>query len=236
METSLHRDLKALYAPGRSRLEVPLDDYRIDVVTSRGRLVEIQHGSLAAIRDKIRKLVDKHSVLVVKPIVARKILVKQDAKGGKVIERRLSPKRGSILNLFDELVYFTRVFPHRRLTLEVPLVEIEEWRYPGHGRRRRRRENDFQVEDQRLVSVQEVHRLHTARDLARLVSNRLVACPLPKTFHTGHLADSLEVRRWIAQRIAYCLRKIGSIKQVGKTGNSYLYEFVGRRRVSAHPN
>ena len=236
METSLHRDLKDLYATGHARVEVPLDDYRIDVVTARGRLVEIQHGSLASIRDKIRELVDSHSVLVVKPIIARKVLVKQDAKGGRVIGRRLSPKRGSILNLFDELVYFTRVFPHKRLTLEVPLVEIEEWRYPGHGRRRRRRENDFQVEDQRLVCVREVHRLRTAGDLAGLVWDRMAACPLPCPFHTGDLAESLEVRRWIAQRIAYCLHKIGSIRQVGKSGNSCLYEFATGRRLAVNPN
>ncbi len=234
METSLHRDLKALYATSRARIEVPIDDYRIDVVTAQGRLVEIQHGSLASICDKIGKLVDNHNVLVVKPIVARKILVKQDAKGGQVIGRRLSPKRGSILNLFDELVYFTRVFPHKRLTLEVPLVEIEEWRYPGHGRRRRRRENDFQVEDQRLICVREVHRLRTPRDLAALVCDRLNSCPLPRPFHTGELAESLEVRRWIAQRIAYCLRKIGSIRQVGKSGNSCLYEFATGRRLAVN--
>ena len=236
METSLHRDLKALYATGQSRQEVPLNDYRIDVVTARGRLVEIQHGSLAAIRDKVRKLVAEHRVLVIKPIVARKVLIKQDARGGEVIGRRLSPKRGSILNLFDELVYFTRVFPHRRLTLEVPLVEIEEWRYPGHGRRRRRRENDFQVEDQRLVGIEEVHRLRSARDISRLVADHLVLGPLPRPFHSGHLADSLQVRRWIAQRIVYCLRKIGSIREVGKTGNSRLYEFVGRCGLAIHSN
>ena len=44
--------------------------------------------------------------------------------------------RGTFVDLFDELVHFTRVFPHPRLALEVVLVEIEEWRYPGHGRRR----------------------------------------------------------------------------------------------------
>lgn len=236
METSLHRELKDLYATGRSKLEVPFGDYRIDVVTGRGRLVEIQHGSLSSIRDKIGKLVDDHSVLVVKPIVARKVLVKQDAKGGEVISRRLSPKRGSILNLFDEMVYFTRVFPHKRLTLEVPLVEIEEWRYPGHGRRRRRRENDFQVEDQRLVCVRETHRLRTARDLAGLVCDRLNSGPLPQPFHTGHLAESLQVRRWIAQRIAYCLRKMGAVRQVGKSGNSCLYEFATRRRLAVNSN
>ena len=29
-----------------------------------------------------------------------------------------------MLSLFDELVYFTRVFPHENLTLETPLVEV----------------------------------------------------------------------------------------------------------------
>jgi hypothetical protein len=197
-----------------------LGKYRIDVVCG-GRLVEIQHGSLAAIRDKVRALLGENRVTVVKPIVVRKLLVKRDAEGGPVRTRRLSPKRGRVLDLFDELVYFTRVFPHRRLTLEVPLVDIEEWRYPGHGRRRRWRERDHQVEDQKLVAVREVHRLRTARDLARLVP-----CKLPRRFHTGHLAEGLAVERWVAQRIAYCFRKMGAVRNVGKEGNALLYELA----------
>jgi hypothetical protein len=179
METSLHRDLKTLYAAPDARFEVSLGDYRIDVV-SGDRLVEIQHGSLAAIRDKVRKLVDRHDVVVVKPIVSSKLLVRRAKKGGRVVARRMSPKRGRLLDLFDEMVYFTRVFPHRRLTLEVPLVDIEEWRYPGHGRRRRWRENDYQVEDQKLVAVHEVHRLQTAEDLGRLI-----CCPLAGSLPHG---------------------------------------------------
>jgi hypothetical protein len=220
VETSLHQALKARYAGPDAQFEVTLGSYRIDVV-SGGRLVEIQHGSLAAIRDKVRSLLEQHRVLVVKPIVARKLLVKQTAKGGRVKARRMSPKRGQMLDLFDELVYFTRVFPHRRLTLEVPLVDIEEWRYPGHGRRRRWRASDHQVEDQRLVAVREVCRLQTAVDVAGLVS-----CPLPRPFHTGHLAGSLGVERWLAQRIAYCLRKVGACKEVGRKREGRLYDFV----------
>ncbi len=224
METSLHKQLKELYAGPRAKFEVPVGPYRIDVV-NRGRLVEIQHGSLSAIRDKVRRLLDDdHLVTVVKPIVARKCLVKQAEKGGDVLQRRYSPKRGRLLDLFDELVHFTRVFPHRRLLLEVPLVEIEEWRYPGHGRRRRWRENDHVVEDQRLVEVRDTWRFRTGRDLARLVDG-----PLPGTFHTGHLAETLGVPRWIAQRMAYCLRHAKSIRQVGKQGNAALYRFCGRR-------
>lgn len=227
METSLHRDLKTLYAAPEAQFEVALGNYRIDVV-SDDRLVEIQHGSLSAIRDKVRKLVERHDVLVVKPIVSRKLLVRLARKGGRVVGRRMSPKRGRLLDLFDEMVFFTRVFPHRRLTLEVPLVDIEEWRYPGHGRRRRWRKDDYQVEDQKLLAVHEVHRLETAEDLGRLIS-----CPLPDVFHTAHLAESLGVQRWVAQRIAYCLRKMGALEQTGKSGNALLYQFASGDRISS---
>ena len=227
METSLHRELKLLYAGRQAQFEVPLAGYRVDAVAG-GRLIEIQHGSLAAIRDKIRTLLDQHRVTVVKPIVVNKMLIKQSAKSGEVLARRLSPKRGTLLDLFDELVHFTRVFPHRRLTLEVLLVDIEEWRYPGHGRRRRWRANDHQVEDQKLTAIHEKHRLRTAADLAELVR-----CPLPQPFHTAHLAESLKVRRWIAQRIVYCFHQMGALRQVGKQGNTRLYEWIKRRRTAA---
>jgi len=225
-ETSLHRDLKAFYCGEGSRQEVLVDGYRVDVVSGR-QLVEVQFGSLAAIRNKVQKLLEKHRVLVVKPIVARKLLVKRAAKGGPVIEQRLSPKRGRVLDLFNDLVYFTRVFPHRRLTLDVVLVEIEEWRYPGHGRRRRWRRDDNQVEDQRLVAVQATRRLRTAADLASLIP-----CPLPAPFHTGDLAQALGVDLWFAQRIAYCLRTTQAAREVGKQGNTRLYEFCKAGRAA----
>ncbi|MBN2473715.1 MAG: hypothetical protein JXB62_03855 [Pirellulales bacterium] len=223
METSLHRELKSLYAGRHAQFEVPLDKYRVDVV-SDGRLIEVQHGSLAAIRDKVRRLLQRHRVTVVKPIVIRKTLVKQTAKGGSVTGRRLSPKRGRLLDLFDDLVHFTRVFPHQRLILEVPLVDIEEWRYPGHGRRRRWRAGDHQIEDQKLVAIRQTHRLCTGSDLAGLIS-----WPRCRPFHTGHLAETLEVERWIAQRIAYCFRQIGALRPVGKDGNAWLYSLTAHQ-------
>ena len=225
METSLHRELKTRYARPGARLEVTLGSYRIDVVCG-DELIEIQHGSLAAIRDKVRDLLQDHRVTVVKPIVVRKRLIKLKKKNGQQIDSRLSPKRGKLLDLFDELVYFTQVFPHKRLTLEVVLVDIEEWRYPGHGRRRRRRDGDFQVQDQKLLAVHETHRFRSAADLARLLPEGL-----PEEFHTGHVAEGLNVDRWIAQRMAYTLRNVGAIKQAGKAGNSLLYRLAKKRKA-----
>ncbi len=110
------------------------------------------------------------------------------------------------------------MLPHKRWQLEGLLVEVEELRYPGHGRRRRRRLRDFQVEDQRLLSVVEVHRFRTLADLRGVLPRQL-----PDTFHTGHLAECLEVTRRTAQGIAYCFREMGAIKRVGKQGNALLY-------------
>ncbi len=222
METSLHRQLKQLYAIPGSQVEQRLGRYRIDVVQP-GRLVEIQVASLTAIRDKIAVLLKKHDVLVVKPLVVRKHLVKLRRAGGKIVSRRLSPKRQTLLDLFDELVHFTRVFPHSRLTLEVPLLEIEELRYPGHGRRRRWRANDHQVEDQRLLEIVGTHAFQSAADLCQLLPTTL-PCP----FHTGHLAESLGVERWIAQRMAYCLREMGAVQSVGKLRGAWLYERLAK--------
>lgn len=225
METSLHRQLKTLYAGETAQVEVRLAGYRIDAVAG-DLLVEVQHGSLAAIRDKVRALVKDHDVLIVKPIVARKTLVRQDSAGGRVLSRRLSPKRGALIDLFDELVYFTRVFPHRRLAIEAVLVDVEEWRYPGHGRRRRWRRDDQTVEDQRLVEVGESVRLADADDLLQLLP-----APLPQRFHTGELAECMSIRRQIAQRVAYCLREIGATRIVGKQGNAQLYERIERKAL-----
>lgn len=224
METSLHRALKQHYAYDASQVEIACEGYRIDALRG-GRLIEIQHGSLAAIRDKIAALLENHRVTVVKPIVALKHLVKLDAREGNLVSRRKSPKRGQLLDVFDELVYFTRVYPHRRLILEVALVEVEELRYPGHGRRRRRRTNDFQVEDQRLLNIVDTVQFRTLADLRKLLPSKL-----PANFHTGHLAEGLEVQRHVAQKIAYCLRETGAIHPVGKQGNAVLYS---RRRKSA---
>src|SRR5262249_5758486 len=129
------------------------------------------------------------------------------------------------LDIFEELVYFTRVFPHPRLTLEVVLVEVEEYRYPGHGRRRRWRRNDQVVADQHLVSLGESVRLRRAADLIDLLPARL-----PRQFHSGELADLIGVRRHVAQRIAYCLREMKAVNLVGKQGNTLVYRTATRRK------
>ena len=74
METTLHKQLKEHYSTKRSKLEVRVDGFIIDVVDGK-RLIEIQRSGLSSIRLKIQKLLNNdHKVEVVKPLVVRKRL------------------------------------------------------------------------------------------------------------------------------------------------------------------
>jgi hypothetical protein len=216
METSLHRQLKALYCAKPSSQEVRLDGYRIDAVV-RGRLIEIQQGSLGALRDKVRKLLDNYDVTVVKPLAARKLLVRRKRAGGAVLSSRYSPRRETIADVFSDLVHFVGVFPHPRLTLEVVLTLQEEHRAPV--RKRRWRGPDFKVLDRLLVGVEERLTLKDANDLASLLP-----AGLADVFTTEEIAREGAMPRYLAQKMAYCLRKTGAIALVGKRGNALLYE------------
>jgi hypothetical protein len=163
----------------------------------------------------------------VKPLVLRKQLIRCAGKGEHVVSRRCSPKRGDLLDIFGELIYFTRVFPHRNLVLEVPLIHIEEWSYPtpSSKKRRRRPPKKYTVEDQRLVEVVDIAEFRTPQDLTKLLP-----LDLPQPFDTAQLAKAMDTKRWIAQKVTYCLRHMKAIKDVGKKGNAILYRLPSNRR------
>lgn len=215
METTLHRQLKALYCGEESQQEIRVGGYRIDAV-NEGTLVEIQQGSLAAIRDKIRDLLQNHQVLVVKPLVARKFLIRRKRRGGAIQSSRYSPLHENELHLFSDLVHFVGVFPHPWLTFEVVLTEQEEERLPATRHRRGRK--DYRVHDRSLLSIRSRVVLRTADDLLSLLP-----AGVPDPFTTEEIAREAGIPRWLAQKMAYCLRKTAAVATVGKRGNAHLY-------------
>ena len=218
METRLHQQLKERYRQPDSEVEVRLDRFRIDVVNGN-RLVEIQRSGLSTIKKKSIILLDNGFELdVVKPVVYRKRLVKLKSAKGKVIERRWSPKRGCIWDIFDELIHFTEVFPHPNLQLLIPIISIVETRYPGHGRRRRKRTGDFVVKDRAILEFHDTFNFAGIGDLQGMLPENL-----PCEFDTLDLAQSLQKPRHEAQKIAYVMKKMGAITTIGKRGRSWLY-------------
>lgn len=225
METTLHKQLKAVYTSDPQSREVVVDGYRIDAIV-RGELIEVQQAGLSQIRDKVRDLLRSHRVRVVKPLAARKVLVKRQRRGGTIESTRLSPKRATMLDVFEELVHFCTVFPHPRLAFEILLTEQEEHRVSV--RKRRWRDKGYRVEDRHLVAVVDRLTLRTRADL-----RKLLPAELPQLFSTAHIAQQAGIPRGLAQKIAYCLRTTGAAQLAGKSGNTLLYRWSGSKRRAA---
>ena len=215
METSLHRTLKDRYAAGLAdRREVRVAGFRIDAVDQTGRFVEIQSGALGPLRTKLQRLLPEHRLRIVKPVVLSRRLVQTSPRGGSVISVRCSPKRGALVDIFDDLIGLVRIFPHANLDIEVLGVTIDEVRI------RRRRRPGYSVADRRLGEIRETATLATAGDLWDLLPP---ACHNRDPFTTVELATRLGKPVWFAQRVAYCLRKTGAARVAGKNGNRIVY-------------
>ena len=215
METSLHRELKEFYCDDEAAREVTVRGYRIDAVVE-GTLIEIQQASLAALRRKTKSLLETHSVTIVKPLCALKTIIRLKRKKGAVASRRASPKHDTVYHLFHDLVHFVDVFPQPNLVLEVLLTEQEETRIPK--KKSWYRAKDYTVADRRLVAVRSRHVFKTPADLCQLLPQGL-----EETFTTSDIARLAGIPRWLAQKMAYCLRRTGGIVIAGKRRNSVVY-------------
>lgn len=229
MATMLHQQLKQHYVADSKRHEVIVGGFRIDAIDGRGRLIEIQCASLSAIRDKIRTLVEDHQVIVVKPLAARKKIVTLHRIGGDIVSSRFSPVRQRVSHIFMELVHFG-VFPHPRLQLDVLLTEQEEIRIPPTARSSWKKK--YSVEERNLVSVQEQVKLKSASDLWKALDIQL-----PAQFTTADLVAASGMPRWLAQKAAWCFRRMEFFDVCGKQGNAVVYRLAkpargGKRRAA----
>jgi len=214
-ENALHAALKDWYAQPGDQLETMVDGYVIDLV--RGELlVEVQTGNFSAIKRKLVKLLENHPVRLVYPIAAEKWIERLAADGVTRLGRRKSPKRGRVGDVFQELVRFPRLILHSNFTLEVLLVREEVvWREDGRGSWRRKGRS---IADRRLLEVLS-KTVFTGPDDFR----ELIPAGLPEIFTVRDLAVKSKQPRYLASKMAYCLREMEVIEQIGKRGRWLVY-------------
>jgi hypothetical protein len=214
VESSLHRQLKEHYGPGLGgRAEVVLGAFRVDAIAPDGRLIEVQAGPLSRLRAKLEQLLPTREFCVVKPIVVGRRLIRRDRPGGPDLQTRRSPKRGALLDAFDELIGLARIFPHANLGIDLLAVEVDEIRVA------RRRKPGYRVVDRVLSGVRETVRLRQSEDLWSLLPG-----DLPGRFTTRELAEELGRPLAFAQRVAYCLHLGGAAEVVDRRGNHRVFE------------
>jgi hypothetical protein len=222
-ETSLHFDLKHWYSRPGDCLEVQVEGYVVDIV--RGDLlIEIQTRNFAKLKDKLHRLADAHPVRLVHPIAAEKWITRLAEDGETRLSRRKSPKRGRLEHVFSELIRMPHLMSHPNFSLEVLLIREEEIQVEdGRGSWRRKGRS---IADRRLLEV-------LSSQVFTMPEDFLILLPaeLPEVFTTRDLARSSGHPRRIAQKMAYCLSRMGAIQPVGFEKQSKLYE-ITRKIIS----
>ena len=214
-ERPLHAALKKQYAQPNDRFEVPVDGFLVDIV--RGDLlVEIQTRNFAAVKQKLTSLVAQHPVRLVYPIAQEKWILKLAEDGQSHLSRRKSPKRGTLEDVFEELVSFPQLLSHPNFAVEVVFTYEEEIRWYDRTRSWRRRR--WVTHERRLLQIVAQRLLKTPADLYALIPFSLA-----EPFTTHDLAMTMDRPRRLAQKMVYCLRLMGSITPAGRRGNTVLY-------------
>jgi hypothetical protein len=216
-EKPLHAALKRWYSQDGDRIEEPIDGFVIDIVRD-DLLIEIQTRGFSSMKRKLKVLLEDHAVCIVHPIASEKWIVKIDDTG-EILSRRKSPKRGSFVDIFSELVSFPELASHPNLTLDVLLVQQDEIR--RHDPTKAWRRKGWVIEERHLVDIVDRLTLDSPAALSSLLPE-----DLPEEFTTAELAAGLGRERRIAQQMAYCLREMAVIGQVGKRGNAIVYRMA----------
>jgi len=213
-EKALHASLKEWYGQPGDQFETIVDGYVIDIVRD-GLLLEIQTANFASIKTKLTKLARSHRIRLIYPIAQEKWIVKLAKDEGGKNTRRKSPKKGRIEDLFREMVSFPQLMLDGNFSLEVVMIREEDTRRYAGKRKWRRRE--WILEERRLVEVVDQRLFEKPADWLELIPEEL------NSFTAKDLAETIGIRRALAQRMAYCLRKGGVIELIGKQGRANLY-------------
>jgi hypothetical protein len=213
-EYSLHSEIKDWYMVSGDELETKVENFIIDIV--RGELlIEIQTQNFSAVKKKLNKLLLNNRVRLIYPIAKLK-WISHVSMSGESVSRRKSPKNGKLTDLFYELVHTPSLMKNGNFSLEVLLIEEEELRCnDGCGSWRRR---GVSVIDRKLLNVFDRVVFEDSRDFVEFLPKELDGY-----FTNKVLALKLGISIGLAQKITYCLGKMGAISIAGKKGNELLF-------------
>lgn len=149
------------------------------------------------------------------------------ADGQTILGKRKSPKSKGLENLFEELVSFPQLALKHSFSLEAILIREEELRVKTNLNSWSRKQ--WRVLDRRLLEVVDRIMFQSSTDYLKFLPSTL-----PSLFTSRDLASTLNKPFHLAQKIAYCLRRMNVINVVGKKGNSLLYTISVKSSNKTH--
>jgi hypothetical protein len=223
-ESSLHRVLKFRYAGEGGETEVAAGNFVCDARSSEGEYVEVQTGSFAPLKEKVKILAAESPVRIIHPIGIQKYIELYDPEG-KLLHRRRSPRKGSPWDLFKSLLFAPLLPLTRNVTVEVVLADILEKRIlDGTGSWRRR---GARIADKILAAWR--GSLVLAGPASYL---RFFPFTEEEFFGSAELGARAGISRSLAAKSLYVAVKLDILERTGKRGNSIIYK---KKRAPSGP-
>ncbi len=215
-EKTIHAVLKSYFSPDSSYHEQRVHNYVADIQMGN-QIIEIQTRAFNTLRRKLDAFLPDHKVTIVYPVAYTKWLCWVDESTGEVSKPRKSPKLGSPIQIFPELYKIKNYLNHPNLSIHIVLLDIEEYRLLNgwsHDRKRGSTRNDGIP-----VNFADELVIRERTDYAKLLPDSL-----PSQFTTKDYKKYAKVSQGTAWTALNILSYVNAIKQVGKKGNSHLFE------------
>lgn len=215
-EKTIHAVLKQYYEPYGDNHEISLGGFVADAVGENG-ICEIQTRQFQKLCPKLRAFLPLCRVTVVYPVVVRKRLNWIDPQTGEIAQQGRWFRCGTPYSFFPEL-YRIRDFLHEpNLSFRIVELTAEEYKLlNGFGQQKK---NHAEKYDRIPESLQRERKLERAEDYAQFLPQEL-----PGAFTSAAFAKAARISRSAAQVTLLLLSELGTVRRIGKQGNSYLYE------------
>ncbi len=215
-EKTLHAVLKNYIDDNEDHQEIPVDNYIADIYHD-GKITEIQTAQMGAMRAKLSRFLPQYPVRIVYPIPAEKWIIWIDPDTGELLKRNKSPLRGSFFHAFKELYRIRPFLRDQNLSLELLLIDLDEYRLlDGWSRNKKRGSHRYE------------------RIPLRLRDRLVLTCPqdymmlvpegLPETFTSADFARAVRFSKKGISTVLLLLTEMGVVTRIGKKGHSYLYQ------------
>ena len=210
-EWSLHASLKEHYCRPEDQIEVTVDGFVVDIVREN-LLIEIQTTNFGAMKKKLRRLLPKSKVRIVYPIAQKKLIIRESLDGSVVLGQKYSPKRGTLIQIFEELVYIPFLAKHENFSLEAVLIEeIERKRKDGRGSWRRK---GWSIVDRELKEIIQTRLFEKPTDYLDLLPD------IESPFTNSEIAKALKIPVYQARKMTYTMRKMQLLKKEESKGRA----------------
>ncbi len=137
-EKRLHRILKEFYGGAGGAFEVPVGRYLADAAVE-DTLFEIQTGPLGPLLPKLRYYLEEtdYYVVLVHPVYAARSVIRMDRESGEVLRSRTIRRGGRAIDALGALYPVAELLRAPRVSVQIPRVCAEEYRYSEAVRYRR---------------------------------------------------------------------------------------------------